>query len=30
MEVGDPQIGEVTCDESPHLSCERDKIKMRV
>ena len=29
MEVGGPQIGEVTCDESPHLSCKRDEIKMR-
>jgi len=21
-----PQIGEVTCDKSPHLSCKRDQI----
>ena len=26
---GGPQIGEVTCGESPHLSCKRDQIKMR-
>ena len=26
---GGPQIGEVTCGGSPHLSCERDQIKMR-
>ena len=26
---GGPQIGEVTCGGSPHLSCKRDKIKMR-
>ena len=26
---GGPQIGEVTCDGSPHLSCKRDQIKMR-
>ena len=26
---GGPQIGEVTCGRSPHLSCKRDKIKMR-
>ena len=26
---GGPQIGEVTCDVSPHLSCKRDQIKMR-
>ena len=24
-----PQIGEVTCDGPPHLSCKRDQIKMR-
>ena len=24
-----PQIGEVTCVASPHLSCKRDQIKMR-
>ena len=30
MEVGDPSgVGEVTCAGSPHLSCKRDKIKMR-
>ena len=27
--LGTPQIGDVTCIESPHLSCKRDKIKMR-
>ena len=26
---GGPQIGEVTCGGSPHLSCKRDHIKMR-
>ena len=26
---GGPQIGEVTCGGSPHLSCKRDQIKMR-
>ena len=26
---GGPQVGEVTCDYSPHLSCKRDQIKMR-
>ena len=26
---GRPQIGEVTCGRSPHLSCKRDQIKMR-
>ena len=26
---GGPQIGEVTCGGSPHLSCTRDQIKMR-
>ena len=26
---GGPQIGEVTCGRSPHLSCKRDQIKMR-
>ena len=25
---GGPQIGEVTCGGSPHLSCKRDQIKM--
>ena len=29
VEVGGPQIGEVTCNGSPHLSCKRDQIKMR-
>ena len=29
MEVGDPQVGEVTCGGSPHLTCKRDHIKMR-
>ena len=29
MEMGGPQIGEVTCGWSPHLSCKRDQIKMR-
>ena len=29
IEVGDPQVGEVTCGGSPHLSCKRDQIKMR-
>ena len=29
IEVGDPQVGEVTCGGSPHLSCKRDEIKMR-
>ena len=24
-----PQIGEVTCGGSPHLTCKRDQIKMR-
>ena len=24
-----PQIGEVTCGGSPHLSCKRDEIEMR-
>ena len=27
---GGPPIGEVTCGKSPHLSCKRDQIKMRV
>ena len=27
-EGGGPQIGEVTCGGSPHLSCNRDQIKM--
>ena len=26
---GEPQIGEVTCGGSPHLSCKHDQIKMR-
>ena len=26
---GGPQIGEVTCGGSPHLSCQRDQINMR-
>ena len=26
---GGSQVGEVTCSGSPHLSCKRDKIKMR-
>ena len=26
---GGPQIGEVTCVGSPHLSCKHDQIKMR-
>ena len=26
---GGPQINEVTCGGSPHLSCKRDQIKMR-
>ena len=26
---GGPLVGEVTCGWSPHLSCKRDKIKMR-
>ena len=26
---GGPQIGEVICSGSPHLSCKRDQIKMR-
>ena len=26
---GGPQIGEVKCGASPHLSCKRDQIKMR-
>ena len=29
MEVGDGQVGEVTCSGSPHLSCKRDQVKMR-
>ena len=28
-EGGGPQIGEVTCGGSPHLSCKHDEIKMR-
>ena len=27
MELGGPQIGEVTCGGSTHLSCKRDYIK---
>ena len=27
---GGPQVGEVTCGGSPHLSCKRDQIKMSV
>ena len=27
--VGGPQIGDVTCGGSPHLTCKRDQIKMR-
>ena len=26
---GGPQIGEVRCGESPHLTCKRDEIKMK-
>ena len=26
---GGPQLGEVTCGGSPHLTCKRDQIKMR-
>ena len=26
---GEPQLGEVTCGGSTHLSCKRDQIKMR-
>ena len=26
---GTPQIGEVTCGKSPHLSCKRDQLKKR-
>ena len=26
---GGPQVSEVTCGRSPHLSCKRDQIKMR-
>ena len=26
---GGPQIGEVTCGGSPHMSCKHDQIKMR-
>ena len=29
MEMRGPQIGEVTCGGSPHLSCKRDQINMR-
>ena len=29
MDVGGPQVGEVTRGGSPHLSCTRDQIKMR-
>ena len=28
-EGGGPQVGEVTCGGSPHLTCKRDHIKMR-
>ena len=27
--LGGPQVGEVKCGRSPHLSCKRDQIKMR-
>ena len=27
--AGGPQIGEVTCGASPHLSCKHDQIKMK-
>ena len=26
---GAPQVGEVTCGWSPHLSCKRDQVNMR-
>ena len=26
---GGPQVGEVTCGGSPHLTCKRDQIKMK-
>ena len=29
MEVGGPQVGEVTCGGLAHLSCKCDQIKMR-
>ena len=29
MKCGGPQLGEVTCGGSPHLSCKRDQFKMR-
>ena len=29
MELGGPQLGEVTCGRSPHLLCKRDQMKMR-
>ena len=29
MEVGGPQVGEVTYGGSPRLTCKRDHIKMR-
>ena len=29
MNVGGPQVGEVTCGRLPHLTCKRDHIKMR-
>ena len=29
LEGGGPQVGEVACGGSPHLSCKRDHIKMR-
>ena len=28
--VGEPQIGEVTCGGSPHLSCKRDQLKWEI
>ena len=29
MELGDPQVGEITRGGAPHLSCKRDKIKTK-
>ena len=29
MELGDPQVGEITRGGAPHLSCQRDKIKTK-
>ena len=29
MEVGHPQVSEVTSRGAPHLSCKRDKIKAK-